>query len=73
MPARMQLFDLKTKPIHSFGSLHRNFLAYQPQGRLLLSAGFGNLAGGVDIWDVSTRNKVAEFKSIISIFIRCAC
>ncbi|KAK6905471.1 hypothetical protein I203_106300 [Kwoniella mangroviensis CBS 8507] len=63
MPARVQLFDMKAKPVHSFGSQHRNFLLYQPQGRLLLSAGFGNLAGGVDIWDVSTRNKVAEFKA----------
>jgi len=61
MPARVQMFDLKTKPLHSFGSQHRNFLLYQPQGKLLLSAGFGNLAGGIDIWDVSTRNKVAEF------------
>nr|XP_019048990.1 translation initiation factor 2A [Kwoniella bestiolae CBS 10118]OCF27920.1 translation initiation factor 2A [Kwoniella bestiolae CBS 10118] len=63
MPARVQLFDMKAKPVHSFGSQHRNFLLYQPQGRLLLSAGFGNLAGGVDVWDVSTRNKVAEFKA----------
>ncbi|WWC86021.1 uncharacterized protein L201_000892 [Kwoniella dendrophila CBS 6074] len=63
MPARTQLFDMKAKPVYSFGSQHRNFVMYQPQGRLLLSAGFGNLAGGVDIWDVSTRNKVAEFKA----------
>ncbi|WVR03690.1 hypothetical protein IAU60_000685 [Kwoniella sp. DSM 27419] len=63
MPARAQLFDFKGKPVHSFGSQHRNFLLYQPQGKLLLSAGFGNLAGGVDVWDVSTRNKVAEFKA----------
>ncbi|WVQ93627.1 hypothetical protein IAU59_000703 [Kwoniella sp. CBS 9459] len=63
MPARVQMFDFKAKPVHSFGSQHRNFLLYQPQGRLLISAGFGNLAGGVDVWDVSTRNKVAEFKA----------
>jgi len=56
------MFDTKTKPVYSFGAQPRNFLAYQPQGRLLLTAGFGNLAGGVDIWDISTRNKVAEFK-----------
>lgn len=61
-PARVQLYDTKNKPVHSFGSGHRNFLRYQPQGKLLLSAGFGNLAGGVDVWDMSTRNKVAEFK-----------
>ncbi|KAL7420106.1 hypothetical protein Q5752_005071 [Cryptotrichosporon argae] len=63
MPARTQLFDAKAKPLHSFGSNHRNFLAYQPQGRLLLSAGFGNLAGAVDVWEVSTRKKIAEFKA----------
>jgi translation initiation factor 2A len=62
MPARTQLFDIKAKPLHSFGSQHRNFLLYQPQGKLLLSGGFGNLAGGVDVWDISSRNKVAEFK-----------
>jgi translation initiation factor 2A len=63
MPARTQMFDLKAKAVHSFGANHRNFLLYQPQGRLLLSAGFGNLAGGIDIWDVSTRKKVAEFQA----------
>ncbi|ORX35304.1 eukaryotic translation initiation factor eIF2A-domain-containing protein [Kockovaella imperatae] len=63
MPARVQLYDLKAKPQHSFGAQHRNLLLYQPQGRLLITAGFGNLAGGVDVWDISTRNKVAEFKA----------
>lgn len=58
------MFDTKAKPVYSFGAQHRNFLSYQPQGRLLLSAGFGNLAGGIDIWEVSTRRKVAEFKSV---------
>lgn len=63
MPARTQVFDRKAKPIHSYGNNPRNFVAYQPQGRLLLSAGFGNLAGGVDIWEVSTRKKIAEFSA----------
>ncbi|AFR98792.1 translation initiation factor 2A [Cryptococcus neoformans C23] len=63
MPARTQMFDLKAKPVYSFGENPRNTLVYQPQGKLLLSAGFGNLAGGIDIWDVSTRNKIAEFKA----------
>lgn len=62
MPAQIQLFNTKAKSIYSFGAQHRNIILYQPQGRLLLTAGFGNLAGGVDIWDVSTRVKVAEFR-----------
>ncbi|WVQ78662.1 hypothetical protein IAT38_000749 [Cryptococcus sp. DSM 104549] len=63
MPARTQLYNLKAKAIYSFGDSPRNFVSYQPQGKLLLSAGFGNLAGGIDLWDVSTRSKVAEFKA----------
>ncbi|WOO80461.1 Eukaryotic translation initiation factor 2A [Vanrija pseudolonga] len=61
MPARTQTYDLKAKPTHLWGNNPRNFVLYQPQGRLLLSAGFGNLAGGIDIWEVSTRKKIAEF------------
>ena len=68
MPAQVQMFDTRAKPVHSFGAQHRNFLLYQPQGRLLLSAGFGNLAGGIDIWEVSTRKKVAEFKCVIRLW-----
>lgn len=63
MPARTQTYDHKAKPIFNFGNNHRNFVSYQPQGRLLLSAGFGNLAGGVDVWEISTRKKIAEFKA----------
>ncbi|BEJ10879.1 hypothetical protein CspHIS471_0103010 [Cutaneotrichosporon sp. HIS471] len=63
MPARTQTYDHKAKPIFNFGNNHRNFVSYQPQGRLLLSAGFGNLPGGVDVWEISTRKKIAEFKA----------
>ena len=63
MPARTVVFDARAKPVHSFGSGPHNFLLYQPQGKLLLVAGFGNLQGGVDVLDVSTRKKIASFKS----------
>lgn len=62
MPARTVVFDTRAKPVHSFGSGPHNFLLYQPQGKLLLVAGFGNLQGGVDVLDVSTRKKIASFK-----------
>lgn len=61
VPARTTLFDAKANELHSFGTEARNYLKYQPQGRLLLSAGFGNLNGNVDIWDLRSRKKVAEF------------
>lgn len=63
MPARTVLFDAKARPVHSFGPQPRNFLSYQPQGRLFLSAGFGNLTGQVDVWDLRTRQKVAEWQA----------
>ncbi|KAJ9125600.1 hypothetical protein QFC22_000562 [Naganishia vaughanmartiniae] len=63
VPARTTLFDAKANEMHSFGTEARNFLKYQPQGRLLLSAGFGNLNGNVDIWDLRSRKKVCEFSA----------
>ncbi|KAI5475647.1 hypothetical protein MNV49_001064, partial [Pseudohyphozyma bogoriensis] len=58
MPAKTVIFDKRAKPIHDFGMHPRNFLSYNPQGRLLCIAGFGNLAGQVDIWDRKTMKKV---------------
>ncbi|KAH8084085.1 eukaryotic translation initiation factor eIF2A-domain-containing protein [Filobasidium floriforme] len=63
MPARTVLFDLKANPIHSFEPKPRNFIAYQPQGRLFLNAGFGNLTGTIDVWDLKSRKKVSEFQA----------
>ncbi|KAM0748472.1 translation initiation factor eIF-2A [Meredithblackwellia eburnea MCA 4105] len=59
MPAKTVIFNTRVKILHDFGSHPRNFLAYNPQGRLLCIAGFGNLAGQVDIWDRRTLKKVA--------------
>ncbi|KAK4699480.1 translation initiation factor 2A, partial [Phenoliferia sp. Uapishka_3] len=58
MPAKTVIFDKRVKLVHDFGTHPRNFLAYNPQGRLLCIAGFGNLAGQVDIWDRKTLKKV---------------
>lgn len=45
MPAKATLFDQRVKPIHEFGANPQNFVSWNPQGRLLALAGFGNLAG----------------------------
>lgn len=60
MPAKTVLFDQRVKTIHDFGTLPRNFVAFNTQGRLLALAGFGNLAGKIDIWDRRTLTKVCE-------------
>jgi len=58
MPAKTVIFDARVKIINDFGTNPRNFLSYNPQGRLLCIAGFGNLAGQVDVWDRQTLKKV---------------
>ncbi|PLW34016.1 hypothetical protein PCASD_22333 [Puccinia coronata f. sp. avenae] len=62
MPAKTTIFDLRCNVIHDFGTAPRNFISYNPQGRLLLVAGFGNLAGTMDIWDRRTLEKVATIE-----------
>ena len=58
MPAKTMLFDQRARSLHDFGTAFCNFFAFNPQGRLVALAGFGNLAGKVDIYDRRTLNKV---------------
>ncbi|KAF8577018.1 translation initiation factor eIF-2A [Ramaria rubella] len=51
MPAKTVLFDQRVRTLHDFGSSPTNFISFNPQGRLILLAGFGNLAGKVDLYD----------------------
>ncbi|KAG8818128.1 hypothetical protein FRC17_010966 [Serendipita sp. 399] len=60
MPAKTTIFDQRVKAIHEFGAHPVNFVSWNPQGRLLALAGFGNLAGKVEIYDRRTLNKIAE-------------
>lgn len=63
MPAKTVIFDQRCKIISDFGLNPRNTIAYNPQGRLLLVAGFGNLAGQVDIYDRQTLKKVVTLEA----------
>ncbi|GAA6008978.1 translation initiation factor 2A [Rhodotorula paludigena] len=63
MPAKTVIFDARVKVISDFGLNPRNFISYNPQGRLLCVAGFGNLAGQIDIYDRQTLKKAATFEA----------
>lgn len=54
------LFDQRAKSIHDFGTAFNNFVAFNPQGRLIALAGFGNLAGNLDIYDRRTLTKITS-------------
>ncbi|CAK5279167.1 unnamed protein product [Mycena citricolor] len=58
MPAKTMLFDQRVRSIHDFGTSPTNFISFNQQGRLIALAGFGNLAGKMDIWDRRTLTKV---------------
>lgn len=63
MPAKTVLMNERLQVTHDFGTSPRNTLLYNPQGRLLVIAGFGNLAGQVDIWDRKTLKKVTTIEA----------
>lgn len=58
MPAKTVLFDQHVRTLHDFGASPHNFISFNPQGRLIALAGFGNLAGKLDIIDRRTLGKV---------------
>ncbi|PVF98977.1 translation initiation factor eIF-2A [Serendipita vermifera] len=60
MPAKATLFDQRVKAIYDFGAHPHNFVSWNPQGRLLALAGFGNLAGKINIFDRRHLSKLAE-------------
>lgn len=58
MPAKTMIFDQRVRNLHDFGMAPHNFISFNPQGRLIALAGFGNLAGKIDIFDRRSLAKV---------------
>ncbi|KAG0306670.1 hypothetical protein BGZ98_001925 [Dissophora globulifera] len=54
------LFDQRANAVHEFGRDARNTIKWNPQGRILVLAGFGNLAGTMDFWDHKTLKKISS-------------
>lgn len=52
MPAKTVIFNNRAQAIHTFALGPRNTVLFSPHGRYILVAGFGNLAGQMDIYDL---------------------
>ncbi|KAJ2892438.1 putative eukaryotic translation initiation factor 2a protein [Zalerion maritima] len=52
MPAKTTIFNHRAVLQHSFPSGPRNTIIFSPTGRFALVAGFGNLAGQIDVYDL---------------------
>ncbi|KAI9847295.1 MAG: hypothetical protein M1837_002882 [Sclerophora amabilis] len=57
MPAKTTIFNSKAIATHSFALKPRNTMLFSPHGRFVLVAGFGNLAGQMDIYDLEKDNQ----------------
>ncbi len=64
MPAKTTIFNTRAVATHSFPLAPRNTISFSPHGRFVLVAGFGNLAGQIDIYDGNKDyNKVTTIES----------
>ncbi|KAF2731739.1 translation initiation factor eIF-2A [Polyplosphaeria fusca] len=52
MPAKTTIFNARAVAQHTFDLGPRNTILFSPHGRFVLVAGFGNLAGDMDIYDL---------------------
>uniref|UniRef100_A0A3B3WMX4 Eukaryotic translation initiation factor 2A n=1 Tax=Poecilia mexicana TaxID=48701 RepID=A0A3B3WMX4_9TELE len=59
MPAKATVFNLKCEAVFDFGTGPRNAAYYSPQGHILVLAGFGNLRGKMEVWDVKKYKQVS--------------
>lgn len=57
MPSKTTIFNSKAVATHSFPLSPRNTILFSPSGRFVLVAGFGNLAGLMDIYDLEKNYK----------------
>ncbi|XP_061493006.1 eukaryotic translation initiation factor 2A isoform X2 [Rhineura floridana] len=60
MPAKTTIFNLKCDPVFDFGTGPHNAAYYSPQGHILVLAGFGNLSGQLDVWDVKNYKLISK-------------
>ena len=63
MPAKLTLFDMKANPIYEFPANPRNQLYISPSHDVLLVAGFGNLSGSLDIYNMRTKSLITSVKA----------
>nr|AKM76407.1 eukaryotic translation initiation factor eIF2A family protein [Monsonia emarginata] len=67
MPARATVFDKKCNPLLELGEGPYNTIRWNPKGRLLCIAGFGNLPGDMAFWDCTEKIQLGTTKAELSV------
>ena len=63
MPPKTSLFNNKSEVVFEFGEAMRNVISFNKFGNLVALAGFGNLRGGVQVWQTEQKQLISEFKA----------
>lgn len=64
MPAKTTIFDARANVVHSLPLGPRNTILFSPHARFVLVAGFGNLQGQMDIYDLERNmTKIATIEA----------
>lgn len=63
IPPKVALFNCKSDIVFEFveDGMKVNLVSFNPFGNLVALAGFGNLRGGVHVWDVKRKKKICHF------------
>eukprot|EP00850_Spirogloea_muscicola_P006734 SM000032S12118 [mRNA] locus=s32:629671:633479:+ [translate_table: standard] len=67
MPAKAALFDTRCRILFEFGSGPRNTVCWNPQGRFICLAGFGNLPGDLEFWEKHKLVLLGKSKSACAV------
>ncbi|KAJ0693550.1 putative transcription factor WD40-like family [Helianthus annuus] len=63
MPAMATIFDKKCKPLLQLGEGPYNTIRWNPKGRFILVAGYGNLPGEMAFWDYVEKKQLGTTKA----------
>ncbi|KAF5742762.1 eukaryotic translation initiation factor 2A [Tripterygium wilfordii] len=63
MPASATVFDKKCKPLLELGIGPYNTIRWNPKGKFLCLAGFGNLPGDMAFWDYEDKKQLGTTKA----------
>uniref|UniRef100_A0A2P2LM84 Eukaryotic translation initiation factor 2A n=1 Tax=Rhizophora mucronata TaxID=61149 RepID=A0A2P2LM84_RHIMU len=67
MPASATLFDKKCRPLLELGSGPYNTVRWNPKGKFLCLAGFGNLPGDMAFWDYIDKKELGTTRAELSV------
>ncbi|XP_027346586.1 eukaryotic translation initiation factor 2A isoform X2 [Abrus precatorius] len=63
MPAKATVFDKKCNPLLELGTGPYNTIRWNPKGKFLCLAGFGNLPGDMVFWDYADKKQLGTTKA----------